>query len=178
MSTVTPFSVRGTETETTGPWPLESLSLGRVRRWAASAKYTGAEGMKCLPAPGALRAAERSQEGSGQRGPQVARVGQELGRKCSECIEIASDAVKTTLNIDSPVLAELERLQQGRKEKTRSLGQLVSELLTEALTRRKSEVAESLGFEWISKPMGARVDLEDKESVYAELDRSDSHQSE
>lgn len=86
--------------------------------------------------------------------------------------------MRTTLNIDSPVLAELERLQQGREEKTRSLGQLVSELLTEALTRRKSEVAESLGFEWISKPMGARVDLEDKESVYAELDRSDSHQSE
>ncbi len=86
--------------------------------------------------------------------------------------------MRTTLNIDSPVLAELERLQKGQKEKTKSLGKLVSELLTEALARRRSEVAESLGFEWISKSMGARIDLEDKEAVYAELDRSDSHQSE
>lgn len=84
--------------------------------------------------------------------------------------------MRTTLNIDSPVFEELRRLQQGEKEKAKSLGQIVSELLTEALARRKSGLAESLGFEWISKSMGARVDLEDKESVYAELDRSDPHQ--
>lgn len=84
---------------------------------------------------------------------------------------MASDAMRTTLNIDSPVLEELKRLQKGQKEKNKPLGQIVSELLTEALSRRPSEVAEGLGFEWISRSMGVRVDLEDKESVYAELER-------
>ena len=78
--------------------------------------------------------------------------------------------MRTTLNIDTPVLEEIKRLQAREK---RSLGKLVSELLTEALSRRASEVSESLGFEWISKPMGARIELEDKEAIYAELDRDD-----
>ena len=76
--------------------------------------------------------------------------------------------MRTTLNIDSPVLAELKRLRQGTNK---PLGQLVSELLTEALARRQNEVAEGLTFEWISQAMGARVDLEDKDALYAELDR-------
>ena len=78
--------------------------------------------------------------------------------------------MRTTLNIDSPVLEELRRLQQVQKEKKKPLGQIVSELLTEALARRQNEVAEGFGFEWVSKSMGARVDLEDKDALYAELD--------
>ena len=79
--------------------------------------------------------------------------------------------MRTTLDIDTPVLEELKRMQRGRKAGKRSLGKLVSELLTEALARRRDEVAEGVGFEWVSKPMRARVDLEDKEAIYAELDR-------
>ena len=80
--------------------------------------------------------------------------------------------MRTTLDIDSPVLEEIKRLQRRQKQGRKSLGKLVSELLTEALAHRQGEVAEAAGFEWLSKPMGARVDLEDKESVYAELDRN------
>ena len=73
---------------------------------------------------------------------------------------IASDVMaRTTLNIDTPVLDELKRL--GKRER-KSLGRLVSELLTEALAGRHSEVAEGSSLTWFSKPMGARIDLEGK----------------
>ena len=89
------------------------------------------------------------------------------------CILLASD-VRTTIDIDTPVLEELKRLQKNdRGRRRRSLGALVSELLTEALARRRAEVAESPGFEWISKPMTARVDLDDKDAVHAALDRDE-----
>ncbi len=77
---------------------------------------------------------------------------------------------RTTLNIDTPVLDELKRIQ---KREGKSLGRLVSELLTDALGRRRAEVSEDAGFEWISKPMEARVDLADKDAVYAALDRDE-----
>ena len=80
--------------------------------------------------------------------------------------------MRTTLDIDTPVLEELKRLQKGQKAKKKSMGKLVSELLTEALARRHGEISEGVGFEWVSKAMKARVDLEDKEAVYAELDRN------
>ncbi len=78
--------------------------------------------------------------------------------------------MRTTLDIDTPVLEELKRLQKRQGEERKSLGRLVSELLTEALARR-GEIAEGTGFDWVARPMRARVDLEDKEAVYAELDR-------
>ena len=78
--------------------------------------------------------------------------------------------MRTTLDIDTPILEELKRLQKRLDAPGKSLGKLVSELLTEALARRGGEVGEAAGFEWISKPMRARVDLEDKEAVQAVLD--------
>jgi hypothetical protein len=68
------------------------------------------------------------------------------------------------------VLEELKRLQKKQATEKKSLGRLVSELLTEALARREREVRESVGFEWVSKQMKALVDLEDKDALYAELD--------
>ncbi len=79
--------------------------------------------------------------------------------------------MRTTLNIDTPVLEELKRLQRLQQGRKTPLGRLVSELLTEALARRKGEIREDAGFDWISSSMDARVDLEDKDAVYAELDR-------
>ena len=79
--------------------------------------------------------------------------------------------MRTTLDIDTPLLDELKRIQKRQGAGRRSLGKLVSELLTEALERRRAEVGEAVGFDWVSKPMGARIDLEDKEAVYAELER-------
>ncbi|HJS74096.1 MAG TPA: antitoxin [Vicinamibacteria bacterium] len=74
---------------------------------------------------------------------------------------------RTTLDIDTPLLEELKELQ--RKEK-KSLGNLVSQLLAEALARRNRRATPPRKFGWLSRPMGARVDISDKEALYAALD--------
>jgi hypothetical protein len=74
---------------------------------------------------------------------------------------------RTTLDIDTPLLEELKKLQ---REQRRSLGKIVSQLLADALARRKTSPAFPK-LRWISRPMGARVDLADKEAVYGILDR-------
>jgi hypothetical protein len=71
---------------------------------------------------------------------------------------------RTTIDIDAAVLRELERRKQ-REGKT--LGRLVSELLASALDRPDQPAPQ---LEWIARPMGARVDLEDKEAVQRVLD--------
>ncbi len=76
---------------------------------------------------------------------------------------------RTTLNLDQPVLDELREIQARERK---PLGRLASELLTEALARRRSEVREPPRLTWISQPMQARVDLEDKDALYAILDRA------
>jgi hypothetical protein len=72
---------------------------------------------------------------------------------------------RITLNIDSAVLKNLKTLKTIQR---RSLGQIVSQLLTEALAmhgRRKGPIT------WKSRRMGVIVDLEDKEALYAALDK-------
>lgn len=74
---------------------------------------------------------------------------------------------RTTLDIDAVLLKEIRALQQIER---RSMGSIVSELLAEALARRKAPSPEPR-LNWISRPMEARVDLSDKEAVYALLDQ-------
>jgi hypothetical protein len=76
--------------------------------------------------------------------------------------------MRTTIDIDAPVLKELKRLQ---KAEGKSLGKLASELLARALAerRRPKALAE---FRWIARPMGAKVDLADKEALYRALDEA------
>ncbi|HEY7816583.1 MAG TPA: antitoxin [Vicinamibacteria bacterium] len=74
---------------------------------------------------------------------------------------------RTTLDIDTPLLEELKEMQ--RKEK-KSLGVLVSQLLAEALARRSRRANPPRKLDWVSRPMGARVDISDKEALYAALD--------
>jgi hypothetical protein len=75
---------------------------------------------------------------------------------------------RTTLDIDTPVLSELKRLQA---DEGKTLGQLVSELVAEALSSRKSMARPSEpAFNWIARPMRARVDIDDKEALRAALD--------
>jgi hypothetical protein len=77
--------------------------------------------------------------------------------------------MRTTLDIETPVLKEVRELQQREGG---TLGDVVSRLLAEALARRpKRPVASPL--EWTARPMGALVDLADRDVVYAILDRSD-----
>lgn len=75
---------------------------------------------------------------------------------------------RTTLNIDTPLLEELRKLQ---KREGKSLGDLVSELVAEALAYRSSgRRSRSRQLDWITRPMGARVDISDKEALYAAMD--------
>jgi len=74
--------------------------------------------------------------------------------------------MRTTLDIDTPILREVKALHE---REGRSMGAIVSELLAEALIRRRSTRA-APSFRWTSRAMKSRVDLSDKEAVYAALD--------
>ena len=74
--------------------------------------------------------------------------------------------MRTTINIATPVFKELKAL---RDKEGGSLGEVVSRLLAEALKNRHVS-RERPELEWASKPMHARLDLGDKEAVYAILD--------
>ena len=74
---------------------------------------------------------------------------------------------RTTVDIEASVLRELKRLQ---KREGKSLGQLISELVAAALAGEEEGAEEGRPFRWTSRPMRARVDLEDKEAVRAALD--------
>jgi hypothetical protein len=76
--------------------------------------------------------------------------------------------MRTTVDIEAPVLKELRDLQ---KREGGTLGTLVSRLLAEALARRTRRSPRPR-LEWTERSMGARVDLADKEAVYAILDRA------
>jgi len=69
--------------------------------------------------------------------------------------------MRTTLDIDSPILREVKALH---KREGRSIGAIVSELLAEALARRRAGPA-AQPFLWTSRAMKARVDLSDKDAV-------------
>lgn len=73
--------------------------------------------------------------------------------------------MRTTLDIDAPILREIKALQ---KKQGRSMGRIVTDLLADALARRGPVPAQE--FRWISRPMRPLVDLPDKEAVYRALD--------
>ena len=79
--------------------------------------------------------------------------------------------MRTTLDIDKPVLDELKKLQ---KQEKRSLGQLTSSLLAEVLQAKQTEarVSSSTELEWTTSRMGAKVDLSDKDALHRALDAS------
>lgn len=79
---------------------------------------------------------------------------------------IASNIMRTTLDIDDPILREVKAIHE---EEGRSMGSVVSELLADALARRRLG-RERPVFGWTSRPMKALVDLTDKDAVYRELD--------
>ena len=75
---------------------------------------------------------------------------------------------RTTINIDDPILKEIRGLQ---KKEGRALGEIISQLLADALAQRKAP-KETPELQWISRPMHVLVDLSDKDEVYAILDRA------
>jgi len=76
---------------------------------------------------------------------------------------------RTTVDIAAPILKEIKALQ---REDGRPLGQIVSQLLAEALSGRGAARAPH-EFRWISKSMRPLVDIADKEALHATLDRAD-----
>jgi hypothetical protein len=77
--------------------------------------------------------------------------------------------MRTTIDIDDPILKEIKRLQ---RRDGRSLGRLVSDLLAQSLAAAKSSEsrAPAAVFEWVAKPMGARIDLADKHALLDAMD--------
>ena len=75
--------------------------------------------------------------------------------------------MRTTIDIDDPILRDLKRLQQ---REGKSLGRLVSDLLAQSLALHRAGPAASKPFQWASQPMGARIDLRDKDALLDTLD--------
>ena len=75
--------------------------------------------------------------------------------------------MRTTVDIDDPILRDLKRLQ---KRAGKSLGRLVSDILAVALGQIKSRKPHSGDLHWISQPMGARVNLADPEAVFSVME--------
>jgi hypothetical protein len=76
---------------------------------------------------------------------------------------------RTTIDIDPTVLRQL-KARQRREGKT--LGRLVSELLSTAMQADGDEQRPPALLAWSSRPMRALVDLEDPEAVRRALDAS------
>jgi hypothetical protein len=80
---------------------------------------------------------------------------------------IASSIMRTTIDIDDPILKKLKRLQ---RREHKSLGRLVSDLLAESLASSRKGTHVKRRFDWIAKSMGARVDIGDKHAVLDAMD--------
>lgn len=77
--------------------------------------------------------------------------------------------MRTTLDLEKPVLQALKRLQKQEKA---SLGSVASRLLAEALHQREiqSENKALETFSWSSINMKSRVDIADKDALHRSLD--------
>ena len=76
--------------------------------------------------------------------------------------------MRTTIDIDDPILKDLKRLQ---RREGKSLGRLVSDLLAVALaTQQRGSQPAAPVFKWIARPMHARVDLADKLALLDAMD--------
>ena len=75
--------------------------------------------------------------------------------------------MRTTVDIDQPILNDLKRLQ---KREGKSLGRLMSELLAEALGRRRTKPEPTPPFAWNTTRGEPLLDLADKDRVFEILD--------
>jgi len=77
--------------------------------------------------------------------------------------------MRTTLDIEKPVLDELKKLQKRGKK---PLGQIASSLLAQAMKDNISSANDPSDHKlhWTTANMGARVDISDKDGLYRILD--------
>lgn len=78
--------------------------------------------------------------------------------------------MRTTIDIDDPILQDLKQLQQ---REGKSLGRLVSDLLAASLAAQRNEPVAPPVFVWTHQPMTARIDLRDRDAVMDALDARD-----
>jgi predicted CopG family antitoxin len=83
-----------------------------------------------------------------------------------------SNIVRTTIDIDDLVLRDLKRLKEKRGK---SLGQLISELLAQAIHQLQEPMPKARSVR-ISRPMKARVNLEDKEALFRVTEKKAARQ--
>ena len=81
---------------------------------------------------------------------------------------LSSGGMRTTIDIDDPILKDLKRLQ---KRNGKSLGRLVSDLLAQSLAHEQgNDPSPAPALNWISRSMNARVDLSDKQALLDAMD--------
>lgn len=73
---------------------------------------------------------------------------------------------RTTIDLDDGVL---EELRKRREREHRSIGVIASELLARALAEDPAD--SSAPPTWVSRSMGAKIDIDDREELWAALDR-------
>jgi hypothetical protein len=78
--------------------------------------------------------------------------------------------MRTTIDIDGPLLRDLKRLQ---KKEGKTLTRLVSELLADALQHHSAKRPRRT-LKWVARPMRALVDIDDRHALQAALDREDA----
>lgn len=76
--------------------------------------------------------------------------------------------MRTTLDIEGPVLKELKRLQKSTGQ---SLGRLASDLLARALATRTA-TGTPPPLQWTARDLGARVNIDDKDALQQALERA------
>jgi hypothetical protein len=71
------------------------------------------------------------------------------------------------VDIDEPIFSTIKAVQ---KREGKALGRVISDLLAVGLAARNpARPSPRTRFHWISKSMGARIDLADREAVYAAM---------
>ncbi len=75
--------------------------------------------------------------------------------------------MRTTIDVDGPVLRELKRRARAEKK---TLGALASELLAGALARRRPDTKDAPRLTWHTTDGGLLVDLADQERLWEVLD--------
>jgi len=81
--------------------------------------------------------------------------------------DLASRIMRTTIDLSDPVLRDLKQL---RKKEGGSLGALASRLLADALAAQRRTPRPVTKLRWSSQPMGAKVNLADKDAVYRAME--------
>ena len=75
--------------------------------------------------------------------------------------------MRTTIDLSAPVLRDLKKL---RDTEGGSLGAVASRLLADALSARQHAPRPARKLLWSSRPMGAKVNLSDKDAVYRTME--------